>query len=230
MEAPIADSFSVWLTDSASGTTVECEIVVGLNPFVSILNSISPPTQGDGSGQPVHELANPRNDLIARLRDHHISVGTWFVLTVDEVVPGTNELYVWHQGPWFGHASVEIVDTLNNEIYIYGFHMNGLGRWLTSGLRGSILDNAHYNYDIGRAWPITYETYTQMKDWFSRQRANPPLYTILGNNCFEWALKAAGRAGIHLQITSTRDEFVMYQNVQGARLWLAQQNLIRLPN
>ncbi|MCS7158941.1 MAG: hypothetical protein RMJ19_00590 [Gemmatales bacterium] len=157
MEVPRADSFSVWLTDSVSGVRVEREIVVGLNPFVSILNSISPPTQGDGSGQPVHEEANARNDWIARLRDHEISAGTWFVLTVEDVVAGTNELYVWHQGPWFGHASVGIVDTLNKEIYIYGFPMNGLRRWLGSGLRRSILDNAHYNYDIGRAWPISSE-------------------------------------------------------------------------
>ncbi|MCS7159188.1 MAG: hypothetical protein RMJ19_01845, partial [Gemmatales bacterium] len=70
MEVPRADSFSVWLTDSVSGVRVEREIVVGWNPFVSILNSISPPTQGDGSGQPVHEEANARNDWIARLRDH----------------------------------------------------------------------------------------------------------------------------------------------------------------
>ncbi|MCS7159951.1 MAG: hypothetical protein RMJ19_05720, partial [Gemmatales bacterium] len=127
------------------------------------------------------------------------------------------------------HASAGIVDTSTSEIYVYGFHLNGLGRWLSSGLAGSVLDNANYNYDVGRAWPIDRDTFRAMKDWFERQRANPPLYTILGNNCFEWALGAAAQAGIRLQITSIRDEVVMYQNVQRFRLWFARQNRIQLP-
>ncbi|MCS7167405.1 MAG: cadherin-like domain-containing protein [Gemmatales bacterium] len=77
-ESPIgiADGFSVSLTHSETGLTFVRDTKIGLHPMISRLNSISPPTQGDGSGQPVHSWANRNFDLIARLRDHDMTVET----------------------------------------------------------------------------------------------------------------------------------------------------------
>jgi len=200
----LVDKFSVLL--SGGDMEVVREIFVVPDSLISALDSISPPTRGDGSGRPIHNPQGiPAEDLLCRLLQKNRDVSHWFVMFVDEPGNRPGRFATWHNGLWFGHASVGLVDTANSEVVVYGFHMNGLGRWLSSSFRGSILDNRSYNYDVGRAWPIDAQTYQKLKNWFNQQLQNPPAYTILGSNCFQWAFQAAAEAGVDGNFVSLRD-------------------------
>ena len=221
----LIDTFTVCLQDEE--LELQRRVGVILNPIVSWLDEISPPTQGDGSGQPFHSPTDPSNNLIDRLRNFTNDItdsGTWFVMAVDEVVPGGNLWARWEGGPWFGHAIVGIVDVHTREIAAYGFHMNGVGRWLTSWFQGSILDNQSYNYDVGRAWPISLETYLELKRRFEREQANPPVYSVIWYNCFEWTISVArDTAGIDMRnLRDWRDDLA-----RSAAEELARQKKIR---